>query len=270
PEVAVATPPVPSDDGRVTLLTVVPRHAPQDAEVTDLVHRIRHTLAPAALADTGAAAYVGGQTGFMIDMADTVAGRLPWVVFGVVLAATLLLIAMFRAPLVALKAALLTLLSIGAAYGVLVAVFQWGWGLSLLGVDKPVPILSIVPMFLFAVLFGLSMDYEVFLLSAIREAHAGGADPYRAVVTGLARTGRVITAAAAIMASVFVAFAAIDDTLVRMIGVGLAAAVIIDATVIRVVLAPALLGLLGRRAWWPGHRQRPAPEPPRPAPALVG
>jgi putative drug exporter of the RND superfamily len=267
PEVALATPPVRSPDGQVALLTAIPRHAPQDTEVSDLVHRIRQSIAPHAL-PTGARAYVGGQTSFTIDMADTVTGRLPWMILGVILTAGLLMLAMFRAPWIALKAAVMTLLSIGAAYGVVVAVFQWGWGLSLLGVDKPVPIMSVVPLFLFAVLFGLSMDYEVFLLSAIRERYARDGDAHGAVVAGLAGTGRVITAAAAIMSVVFVSFASIDDILVKMIGIGLAAAVIVDATVIRVVLAPAVMSLLGDRAWWPAHRRAPAAAPaPRP---LVG
>ncbi|TDC37317.1 MMPL family transporter [Micromonospora sp. KC213] len=251
PEVGLVTPPVRSTDGTLALLTVVPRHAPQDQQVTDLVHRIRRTLGPAALAPDGAQVAVGGHTAYMIDMADAVARRLPWVVLGVVLAASLLLVAMFRAPLIALKAALMAMLSIGAAYGVLVAVFQWGWGLSLLGVDQPVPIMSVVPMLLFAILFGLSMDYEVFLLSSVREEYRRTGDPHRAVITGLAGTGRVITAAATIMAVVFISFAAIDDTLVKMIGIGLATAVLVDATVIRVVLAPAVLGMLSHRAWWP-------------------
>jgi RND superfamily putative drug exporter len=270
-EVGLTLPPVRSADGRVALVTVVPRHAPQDERVADLVHRIRRTLAPQALGPDGGRAFVGGTSAFMIDMADAVAARLPWVVLAVVVAASLLLVAMFRAPLIALKAALMTLLSIGAAYGVLVAVFQWGWGLSLIGVDQPVPIMSVVPMLLFAVLFGLSMDYEVFLLSAVREeyatrrarsrpvgdpaAEAADHDARRAVVAGLAGTGRVITAAATIMAVVFLSFVGINDTMVKMIGIGLATAVVVDATVIRVVLAPAVLGLLGRWAWWPVARR---------------
>ncbi|SCG61450.1 MMPL family transporter [Micromonospora coxensis] len=264
PEVALATPPVRSPDGTLALLTVVPRHAPQDQQVADLVHRIRRTVGPSALGPDGARVAVGGQTAYMIDMADAVARRLPWVVLGVVVAGGLLLVAMFRAPLIAVKAALMALLSIGAAYGVLVAVFQWGWGLSLLGVDQPVPIMSVVPMLLFAILFGLSMDYEVFLLSSVQEEYRRTGDPHRAVVAGLAGTGRVITAAATIMAVVFVSFAAIDDTLVKMIGIGLATAVLVDATVIRVVLAPAVLGMLGHRAWWPSVHEPAADARPTP------
>ncbi|WP_326550559.1 MMPL family transporter [Micromonospora sp. NBC_01813] len=254
PAVETVSPAQPSPDGQVALLTVIPRYAPQDDRVADLVHRIRSDIGPATLTPYGTYALIAGTTAYMIDIADAVADRLPWVVFAVVLAAGLLLVAMFRAPLIAIKAAVMALLSIGVAYGVLVVVFQWGWGLGLIGVDQPVPIMSVVPMLLFAVLFGLSMDYEVFLLSAIREQYRRTGDAGAAVVTGLAATGRVITAAATIMAAVFLSFVLIDDTLVKMIGVGLATAVIIDATVIRVVLAPAVLSLLGHRAWWPRRR----------------
>jgi len=149
---------------------------------------------------------------------------------------------------------------------VIVAVFQWGWGLSLLGLDDPVPIMSLVPLLLFAVLFGLSMDYEVFLLSAIREQYRRSHDPEQAVIGGLARTGRVITAAAIIMSVVFISFATIGEVLITMIGVGLATAVVLDATLIRVVLAPAVMSLLGHRAWWPARH--PAPEP-APEPELL-
>lgn len=257
PEVELVTPPVTSPDGQVTLFTVIPRHAPQDRQVTDLVHDIRRTLAPRALAGGGRAS-VGGQAAFVIDLADAVGSRLPWVVAAVILAGSLLLLALFRAPLVAVKAAVMTLLSIGAAYGVVIAVFQWGWGLSLVGVDRPVPIMAVVPMLLFAILFGLSVDYEVFLLSSIKEEYADSGDPRGAVTSGLARTGRVITAAAAIMSMVFLTFVAIEDTLVKMVGVGLATAVIVDATVIRVVLVPAVMHLLGYAAWWPLRSRAPA------------
>ncbi|ROO52360.1 RND superfamily putative drug exporter [Micromonospora sp. Llam0] len=254
PAVELVTPAQLSADGRVALLTVVPRYAPQDERVADLVHRVRSDVGPAALDGYGTEVLIAGTTAFMIDIADAVADRLPWVVLAVILAAGLLLVAMFRAPLIAVKAAVLALLSIGTAYGVLVVVFQWGWGLGLIGVDRPVPIMSVVPMLLFAVLFGLSMDYEVFLLSAVREEYRRSGDAGAAVVAGLAGTGRVITAASMIMAVVFLSFVWIDDTLVKMVGIGLATAVVIDATVIRVVLAPAVLSLLGHRAWWPGRR----------------
>jgi putative drug exporter of the RND superfamily len=273
PAVETVTPAQLSPDGQVALVGVIARYAPQDDRVADLVHRIRSDIGPAALASHGTGVLIAGTTAFMIDIAEAVAERLPWVVLAVILAAGLLLLVMFRAPLIALKAAVMALLSIGVAYGVLVMVFQWGWGLDLIGVDRPVPIMSVVPMLLFAVLFGLSMDYEVFLLSAIREEYRRTGDAGAAVVTGLAATGRVITAAATIMAAVFLSFVWIDDTLVKMIGIGLAAAVIIDATVIRVVLAPAVLSLLGRRAWWPGHGRAQAATdsgPGRPPTALAG
>ncbi|MFI2027346.1 MMPL family transporter [Streptomyces buecherae] len=259
PEVARVTEPERSDDGAASLVTVVPRHAPQDKEVSDLVHRIRDDLAPEALADSGGRALVGGSTALQIDMADVVGERLPWVVLAVVGAGTLLLVGMFRAPVVALKAAVMTLLSIGVSFGVITAMFQWGWGLDLVGVDKTVPIMSAVPMLLFAVLFGLSMDYEVFLLSAIRESYEKTGDPRRAVIAGLSSTAGVITAAAIIMACVFLSFVSVPETLIKIIGIGLATAVVIDATLIRMVLVPAVMGLLGDAAWWrPGRRKEDA------------
>ncbi|MGC5287625.1 MMPL family transporter [Micromonospora sp. DT231] len=264
PEVSLVTPAHLSPDGGFALLTVVPRHSPQDAEVSDLLHRLRDEVAPTAERGTDGTIYVGGPTAFVTDLSDAVGGRLPWMVLAVLVVAALLLIAMFRAPVLALKAAVLALLSIGAAFGVLVAVFQWGWGLSLIGIDEPVPIMSMVPMLLFAVLFGLSMDYEVFLLSAVKEEYDSGHDAQRAIVVGVDSTGRLITAAAAIMTVVFLSFVPIEDTSIKMIGIGLATAVIIDVTVIRLVLGPAVLSILGSAAWrrWPGRRH-PESQPAR-------
>ncbi|OLF17773.1 MMPL family transporter [Actinophytocola xanthii] len=254
PGLAAVTPPQLGDGGRAGLITLIPDSAPQDPATTALVHRLRNQLLPKALAGSDARAHVGGATAVMIDTADRVATRLPWVIAGVVVASFLLLLAMFRSVLVPLKAALLTLLSVGAAYGVIVAVFQWGWGLSLLGIEEPVPIMSMVPLFLFAVLFGLSMDYEVFLMAKVREDYLATGDAYRSVITGMAATGRVITSAAAIMAVVFLSFVGIANPLVKMIGIGLAVAVVIDATVIRMMLVPALMNLFGKAAWWfPGR-----------------
>ena len=162
----------------------------------------------------------------------------------------LLLMIVFRSILVPLKAALLNLLSIGAAYGVVVAVFQWGWGRSLIGLDEAVPIASFVPMMMFAILFGLSMDYEVFILSRIREEHLAGRSNNDSVVTGLGATAKVITAAALIMVSVFVGFVMSPDPIVKMMGIGLATAVAIDATVVRMVLLPATMALVGEPNWW--------------------
>jgi RND superfamily putative drug exporter len=156
----------------------------------------------------------------------------------------------FRSILVPLKAAVLNLLSIGAAYGVLVMVFQWGWGKELIGLDTTVPIVSFIPMFMFAVLFGLSMDYEVFLLSRVREEYAATGDNEEAVITGLASTARVITSAALIMISVFGAFVLGDDPVVKMMGLGLATAIFVDATIVRIVLVPATMKLMGDANWW--------------------
>ena len=176
--------------------------------------------------------------------------RLPWFVLSVVVMSLLLLTAVFRAPLVAAKAALMNLLGIAAAYGAVVAVFQWGWGRSLLGVDEAVPIVSSLPIIMFAVLFGLSMDYEVFIISRIREAWLARRDNTSAVVEGLGASSRVVTAAAVIMFAVFAGFATSTSIEIKMTGFGLAVAVLLDATVIRQVLVPASMTLLGDRNWW--------------------
>ncbi|MDQ1294843.1 MAG: putative drug exporter of the superfamily [Actinomycetota bacterium] len=255
-EVETVLPARRSADGTAWLVTVVPRHAPQDEEVSELVHRIRRDVAPRVEdAPARGEILVGGSTAMLIDMADIIGGRLPWVILAVVSAGMLLLLGMFRAPVIALKAALMTVLSIGAAFGVVTAVFQWGWGLELTGLDKTVPIMSMVPMLMFAVLFGLSMDYEVFLMSAVAEEYRAQGDPRRALLVGIGNTAGVITAAAVIMSCVFLGFLGVSDNLVIMLGVGLASAVILDATVIRLVLVPAVMGLLGDVAWWrPGRR----------------
>jgi len=262
PEVEQVLPARRSADGAAWLVTAVPRHAPQDEEVSDLVHRIRHDIVPRVVPagpDRGEV-LVGGATAMLIDMADVVGRRLPWVILAVVVAGMLLLLGMFRAPVIALKAALMTVLSIAAAFGVVTAVFQWGWGLELTGLDKTVPIMSLVPMLMFAVLFGLSMDYEVFLMSAVAEEYRERRDPRGALLTGIGSTAGVITAAAVIMSCVFLGFVGITDNLVVMLGVGLASAVILDATVIRLVLVPAVMGLLGDAAWWrPGRRRAGVP-----------
>ncbi|WP_258534547.1 MMPL family transporter [Streptomyces sp. PT12] len=237
PEVRLVDEPRPSEDGEVAIVTATPHSAPQDEAVTELVERIRDDTGPATLAASGGEVLVGGPTAVVIDLAEVIGERLPWGVLAVV-GAGMLLFAMFRAPLIALKAALMTPLSIGVSFGVVTAVFQWGWGIELLGLDKSVPIVSAVPMLLFAVLFGLSMDYEVFLLSAIRESYDGGNDAHRAMVSGIGSTARVITCATIIMAVVFFSFSTVPDTLVKMAGIGLATAVVIDATLIRMVLVP--------------------------------
>ena len=173
----------------------------------------------------------------------------------------LLLMVVFRSILVPLKAAVLNLLSIGAAYGVIVAIFQWGWGRSLLGIDQLIPIVSFVPMMMFAVLFGLSMDYEVFLLSRIREEYLKTGNNVESVVSGISTTARVITSAALIMIAVFLSFVTQPDPIAKMFGIGLAVAVFIDATIVRIVLVPATMVLLGDTNWWlPGWLDRILPK----------
>jgi RND superfamily putative drug exporter len=186
--------------------------------------------------------------------------RLPRVIGAVIGLSFLLLMIVFRSVVVPLKAALLNLLGIGASYGVMVAVFQWGWGADLLGLESTVPVVSFIPLFMFAILFGLSMDYEVFLLSRMREEYVVTGDNAHAVVHGLAGTARVITSAALIMVAVFLGFVAADDPFTKMFGLGLATAIAIDATVIRMVLVPALMKLLGNANWWlPGWLDRLLP-----------
>ena len=250
PAVDVAAPAQVNEAGDAAIVTVVPTAAPQDEETTELVHRLRGEVVPAALDGTGSQAYVGGLTAVFIDLSDKVASRLPVFIAAVVGLSFLLLMMVFRSVLVPLKAALMNLLSIGAAYGVVVAVFQWGWGAGLIGLEETVPIVSFVPMFMFAVLFGLSMDYEVFLLSRIREEHLDGRDNRAAVINGISSTARVITSAALIMICVFAGFVLGPQPIVKMFGVGLATAVLVDATIVRVILVPATMQLLGEANWW--------------------
>jgi RND superfamily putative drug exporter len=203
--------------------------------------------------------HVGGQTAGAIDFSDVIGSRLPIFIGGVLTLSFLLLLVVFRSVLVPLKAVLMNLLSIGAAYGVIVAIFEWGWGAGLLGVSKG-PIEAWVPMMLFAIVFGLSMDYEVFLLSSVREHYDRTHDNATAVAEGLASTARVITAAALIMVFVFGSFVVSDLRALKLIGLGLAVAVAIDASVVRVVLVPATMELLGDANWWlPRWLQRVVP-----------
>jgi RND superfamily putative drug exporter len=183
-------------------------------------------------------------------MGQKVSDRLPLFIAAVILMSFLLLMMLFRSVLVPLKAALLNLLSIGAAYGVLVMVFQWGWGKSLIGLESTVPIVSFIPMFMFAVLFGLSMDYEVFLLSRVREEYLITGDNDASVIHGIASTARVITSAALIMISVFLGFVLGDDPAIKMVGLGLATAIFVDATIVRMILVPATMKLMGNANWW--------------------
>ncbi|MGW3135597.1 MMPL family transporter [Streptomyces sp. NPDC001139] len=252
------------------IATVTPGTGPQEQGTSDLMHRLEDDTLPDALADSGAHGYVTGVTAAQLTFRDVVLDRLPVIVAVVVAAAFLLLLTVFRSLLVAFKAALLNLLSIGAAYGVVVAVFQWGWGGSLFGVDEPVPVESYVPMMMFAIVFGLSMDYEVFLLSRIRESWLHTKDNHASVAAGLAGTARVITCAALIMTSVFLAFLLSTNVVIKMLALGLGVSVILDATVVRLVLVPSTMYLLGRANWWlPRWLDRLLPhlDPEGPAPA---
>ena len=250
PGIAGVAPPELSDRADVATIIAFPTSAPQDDATYATIERLRTDVFPTALSGSPATAHVGGQTATFGDLADRVTDRLPWFIGAVVFLSFLLLMIVFRSVLVPLKAAILNLLSIGAAYGVMVMVFQWGWGLSLIGLDATVPIVSFVPMFMFAVLFGLSMDYEVFLLSRIREEYDASGDNDGAVVAGLAGTARVITSAALIMISVFMAFVLGTDPTVKMMGLGLATAIFVDATIVRMILVPATMKLMGDANWW--------------------
>ncbi|TDO51313.1 RND superfamily putative drug exporter [Kribbella sp. VKM Ac-2527] len=240
----------PSVQAGVATLVAYPTTGPQDDATVDTIHRLRAEVFPPVLGDSPAKAHVGGQTASLADVGDRVSDRLPWFIGAVILLSLILLTVVFRSILVPLKAALLNLLSIGASFGVLVMVFQWGWAAGLIGLETTVPIIPFIPMFMFALLFGLSMDYEVFLLSRIREEYLSTGDNGASVVRGIAATGRVITSAALIMISVFLSFVVSDDPSTKMFGLGLALAVFIDATIVRLVLVPAVMKLLGDANWW--------------------
>ena len=248
--VAQVTQPQLSTDGSAARLTVVPKGSPQDEETADLVDHLRDDVVPAGLAGTGVTAHVGGVTAAYVDQSEYMKGRLPIFIVGVVGLSFLLLLVAFHSPVVSLKAGIMNLLSVCAAYGVM-TLFAKGGALSeLIGIDHEVPIAPFMPVMMFAILFGLSMDYEVFLISRIREEYLKDGDTRRAVADGLAKTARVITAAAAIMVVVFLAFVTAPDTFLKLFGIGMAAAIFLDATVVRMVLVPAIMQLLGERNWW--------------------
>jgi RND superfamily putative drug exporter len=243
PGVSSVGPVQPSANGALATFEIQPDFGPADERTGDLVSALREDVLPEG-------AELTGQTPFFSDIADLLADRL-WLVIGFVVAVSVVLLAMmFRSVVVPIKAALMNVLSIGAAYGVVTVVFQWGWGAELLGLDHSVPVSSWLPILMFAILFGLSMDYEVFLLSRIREDWQATGDARASVVRGLASTGRVISAAAAIMVAVFLGFATEADVVVKMLGFGMAVAIFLDATVVRMVLVPATMALLGNRNWW--------------------
>jgi RND superfamily putative drug exporter len=238
-----------SDSGDVAVLTVIPETAPQSQETSQLVKDIRSDVIPGVIDGTDANAYVGGQTATLDDLATKVSDSLVLLVLVVVGLSLLLLTYFFRSIALPTASALMNLLSIGAAYGVVTLAFQTDWGAALLGVDQQ-PVVSFVPMLMFAILFGLSMDYNVFLISAVREAKDAGVSAKKALIEGVGKTASLISVAGAIMGLVFLGFMITTETEVKMIGLGLAVAVIVDVTIVRLILAPALITLLGERAWW--------------------
>ncbi|WP_238020068.1 MMPL family transporter [Dactylosporangium sp. AC04546] len=253
PGVAAAGAPAIGDPA-VASVRVTPETAPADPRTADLVTALR------GLRVDGVAPHVGGPVATRADLADRLTDRMPAVIGVVVALSAVLLLLAFRAPVVALKAAVMNLVSIGAAYGALTAVFSWGWGVTLLGLDGPTPVESYLPTMLFALLFGLSMDYEVFLLTAVQEQWQRTGDNTAAVRAGLAATGRVITSAACIMVVVFASFTLHTDPVIKMFGLGMATAIAVDATIVRGLLVPATMALLGPANWWrPGRARRPAP-----------
>ena len=251
PGVAAVQPPQLNPAGDTALLTVIPATGPQDTATGDLVRTLRADVIPAATGGAADQVHVGGATATAIDSTSNIAERIPLLIAGVVALSMLLLLLAFRSIAIPVTAAVMNLLSVGAAYGVVALVLQGGWAGQLIGIDTETPMPAFLPVLMFAVLFGLSMDYQVFLVSRMRESwlrtngHAA-----RAVVDGLAGTGRVITAAAAIMIAVFAAFVPSPEVTLKLIGVGMAAAIAIDATVVRMLLVPAIMHLLGRANWW--------------------
>jgi putative drug exporter of the RND superfamily len=256
PGVAFVGPPRINSAGDAALLTVVPASSPQDEATTELVHRLREDVLPRFDA-AGLDVHVGGLTASVVDQSDLVGTRLPFLIGAVVGLSFFFLLVVFRSPLIALKAGVMNLLAVGAAYGVLALAAEGGWFGRLIGIDTDSPVPPFMPVMMFAVLFGLSMDYEVFLLSRMREEYLGHGETGRAVTDGLAKTARVITAAAAIMVTVFLALAASDEIFLKLLGVGMATAILVDATVVRMLLVPALMQLFGRANWWiPGWLDR--------------
>jgi RND superfamily putative drug exporter len=236
--------------GDTAVVTAVPASAPSSTATQSLVNRLRHHVIPPIDTATGAVVRVTGSTAANIDVSEKIAHALPFFMAMVIGLTMLLLLVVFRSVFVPVKAAVAILLSVGGAFGVIVAVFQWGWLKSAIGLHETLPIVSFLPIMMFAILFGLSMDYEVFILSRIREDYSRTGEARPAVLSGLTASTRVITAAALIMISVFASFVLGDDATIKMFGVGLGAAVLLDATVVRMVIVPAVMTLVGKAAWW--------------------
>jgi RND superfamily putative drug exporter len=242
--------PALSPAGDLAVLVVTPTTSPQDAATAALVDRLRSKVLPAATHGHHVEAMVTGSPAYQVDIDHGLPREMLLFVSAVIGLSFLVLMVVFRSVLVPLKAAALNVISIAAAYGVVVAVFQWGWGAGLIGLKETVPINPLAPILMFAILFGLSMDYEVFLLSRVRERYLAHRDPQRSVIEGVGSTARVITSAALIMISVFGAFVLSSDVTAKLFGVGLGVAVLLDVTLVRMVLVPAAMSLLGHRAWW--------------------
>jgi putative drug exporter of the RND superfamily len=248
--VAAVTPPRLDPTGGTAVITVVPATGPQDAATEDLVRTLRDDVIPAATGSTGAEVHVGGATAANIDINTLIANRLAPLIAGVIVVSMLLLLVAFRSPVIAVTAAVMNLLSVAAAYGVVALFLDGGWAGKLIGIDTATPMAAFVPVIMFALLFGLSMDYEVFLISRVREAWVRTGNNSQSITTGLASTGRVITAAAAIMIVVFASLIPSSQVFIKVFGVGMVAAILVDATIIRMLLVPAVMHLLGRGNWW--------------------
>ncbi|OIQ79280.1 membrane protein YdfJ [mine drainage metagenome] len=247
--VAEVSPVITSPSGKIALLQVVPTTGPQDVKTSNLIVNIRHTLIPKVLAGASTKIYVGGATAIFDDFATVIAGKLPLFITVIVLLGALLLLLAFRSLAIPLTAAVMNLFAAGASFGVVVAAFQWGWGQKLLNIGSG-PIESFLPVIMLAILFGLSMDYQVFLVSRMHEEWINTEDNSRSVITGQRDTGRIITSAALIMILVFSSFIFGGEKIIKEFGIGLASAVFIDAFVLRTILVPALMHMFGRANWW--------------------
>jgi RND superfamily putative drug exporter len=250
PGIATVSPAAVSEDGEMATIFAVPTTAPQDQKTSDLLDRLRTDVIPRATANTPLEVYVGGNTAAFVDISDKVAGRLALFIAVVIGLSVLLLVMVFRSLWVPVVSAAFNLLSVAAAYGVVVAVFQKGVGASLIGAESGIPIVSFLPVMLFAILFGLSMDYNVFLLSRMHEAYKEGDRPRESVIHGVGRIGKIVVFAGLIMAAVFLSFVTSTDVIAKMFGLGLGLAILIDVLIVRMVIAPAVVTLLGDRAWW--------------------
>jgi RND superfamily putative drug exporter len=249
PGISSVTPPAVSPDGELVVLTALPDTSPQSEETAELVKTLRADVLEPIADSYGGAVMVTGNSALQSDLSGKLQSRMPWFIAAVLLLSLLVLIPVFRSVWVPLKAAALNLVSIGASYGVLVAVFQWGWGAEWIGIHETMPINPLAPMLMFAILFGLSMDYEVFLLGRVREEYRLSRDPRGSLIAGVTTTAPVITSAALIMISVFYAFVLSPDVTSKLFGLGLGTAVLLDVTLVRMVLVPAAMSLLAHRAW---------------------